>query len=176
MWAVADYDGAVRAALIAHKEQARLSLAKPLGRALAVSVMGLLSRTDDPGRVLLTPIPSRRAVVRARGHDPLGRLTAVCRRALRSSGIDAGEFRGLRQHTIVADQAGLTAEQRRVNLDGAFAVRGRRPRAPTTIVVVDDIVTTGATAAEAARALRSAGVEVTGVAVVAATKRRGVAI
>ena len=49
VWAVAAYDGAVRAALIAHKEQGRLSLAKPLGRALALSVMGLLSSCADVG-------------------------------------------------------------------------------------------------------------------------------
>jgi predicted amidophosphoribosyltransferase len=172
VWAVAAYDGAVRAALIAHKEQARLGLAVPLGRALALSVMGVLSAEQWPGRILLARVPTRRSVVRERGHDPLARITAVCRRSLTSSGIRTGTLRSLRQIQVVADQAGLSAGARSVNVAHAFAVRGRRPAPGVAVVVVDDIVTTGATLTETARALRAAGVPVLGAGVVAATQRR----
>lgn len=70
----------------------------------------------------------------------------------------------------VADQAGLTAADRAANLSGAlqarYDLRGLR------LIVVDDVITTGATLAEAARALRAAGAEVTAAAVIAATARR----
>ncbi|MES9535697.1 phosphoribosyltransferase family protein, partial [Actinomadura sp. NPDC000600] len=74
-----------------------------------------------------------------------------------------------RQRGRVADQAGLSAKERAANLKGAVEVRadvaGRR------LVLVDDVVTTGASLAEAARALRAAGGEVTAAAAIAATPR-----
>jgi predicted amidophosphoribosyltransferase len=72
------------------------------------------------------------------------------------------------------DSAGLDAVSRARNLAGAFAARPApgRPTGGATAIVVDDVVTTGATLREAARALRAAGWRVTGAAVVAATPRR----
>ena len=70
----------------------------------------------------------------------------------------------------VADQAGLDAAERAANLGGAPAAR--RPLDGLPVVVVDYVMTTGATLVEAARALREAGAAVRGCAVVAATRRR----
>ena len=71
----------------------------------------------------------------------------------------------------VRDSAGLTTAARAANLDAAMRARPPR-RDGRAAVVVDDIVTTGATLREAARALRAAGWTVVGAAVVAATPRR----
>lgn len=174
VWAATSYAGTARAALVAHKEEGQLTLARPLGRALALAVLGLLaSRPATQGPVELVPVPSRRAVVRSRGHDPLLRMAREAGRALRQAGVDAGVGNVLRQCRGVADQAGLDAAGRAANLAGAFAVTRDRVvrRRANAWVVVDDIITTGATALEAAGALAAADVSVLGVAVVAATQR-----
>ncbi|MDQ2755299.1 MAG: ComF family protein, partial [Actinomycetota bacterium] len=81
---------------------------------------------------------------------------------------------GLRAVRVLADQSGLDRAGRAANLLGAYAVRprlgaGLRGR---EVVLVDDILTTGATLAEAARALRAHGCEPRAAAVVAATTLR----
>jgi predicted amidophosphoribosyltransferase len=182
VFAVAEYDGVVRAALVAHKEEARLSLARPLGRALALSVLGVLARSADRqgGRsadrsasvVTLLPAPSMRRTVRERGHDPLLRIARECGRSLRKAGVAAVVDPALRVVRPVVDQAGLDASTRSLNLAGAFATRGHRRLDARAVVIVDDICTTGATVAEAARAASDAGADILGAAVIAATSRR----
>jgi predicted amidophosphoribosyltransferase len=163
--AAAPYAGPVRAVLLAHKEQGRRGLARPLGAALATAAAVL----DLPPRSLLVPVPSSPEAVRARGHDHARRLAAATARAL--PGAQARPL--LVGCRAVADQAGLDRAARAANLSGALRVRGRLAGLP--VVVVDDVVTTGATLAEAARALRAAGADVRGCVVVAATQRRAVA-
>ncbi len=174
VFAVADYGDVVKEALVAHKEQGRLSLARPLGRALALSVLGVLCRASDSSAVLITlvPAPSMRRTVRERGHDPLLRVTRECARSLRKAGVVAVIDPALRVVRPVGDQAGLNAAERAANLAGAFATRARRRLDGRSVVVVDDICTTGATATEAARATSAAGAQILGVAVIAATRRR----
>lgn len=165
--AAAAYDGAVREALIAHKERGRLGLVRPLGRALAAAVCCL----EPPAGVLLVPVPSARAAVRARGHDHARRLAAAAARALGDAGRPARAVAGLRPARVVGDQSGLDARRRAANLAGALQASPRLP-ASGVVVVVDDVVTTGASLAEAARALAAAGLVVHGGATVAATLRR----
>jgi ComF family protein len=160
--AAAAYDAPVRDIVLAHKERGRLALSFPLADALARAA--LPARPD-----VLVCVPSSRAAVRARGYDHAHRLAV---RAARRLGVPA--VRALVATRRVADQSGLGADGRAANLSGAFAVDPRAvPRlAGRRIVLVDDVMTTGATLAEAARALRAAGLTVTGGAVVAASMRR----
>jgi predicted amidophosphoribosyltransferase len=76
----------------------------------------------------------------------------------------------LRLVRAVRDSAGLGAGERQANLSGAMAARPAVPGAAA--VIVDDIVTSGATLAESVRALRSSGWLVAGAATLAVTPRR----
>ena len=167
-WAAGEYAGTVRAMVLAHKEHAVLSLGGPLARLLATAVVA----ADVPGPLVLVPVPSRPSTVRARGHDPTGALTA---RAAHLVGAAAVPL--LRTRPGLVDQAGLSAAQRAANLAGSLhcpsgglrRLARHHPRA--RVVVCDDVVTTGATAREAQRALESVGLRVAAVAAVAVTRR-----
>ncbi|MFJ4584276.1 ComF family protein [Streptomyces echinatus] len=182
--AVAPYAAEVRALLLAHKERGALALAGVLGTALATAVRAGLGVGDGAGpalgagagagararagaaggawpwAVLLVPVPSARWAVRARGHDPVRRMALAAAGELRRTGTPARVAAVLRQRRPVADQAGLDARRRLENLAGALevAVGGSRLLGTGRVVLVDDLMTTGASLAEAARALREAAV------------------
>jgi predicted amidophosphoribosyltransferase len=144
--------------LRALKEDGRTGLARALAPALAAAVAAL----DAPGAVVV-PVPSSRAALRRRGYRV---AELLARRA------ELAPVRALRSVRTVADQRGLGRAQRRENVAGSLrAVRGN-VLTGRDVVIVDDVVTTGATLAEAARALRAAGARVVGAATVAATPRR----
>lgn len=151
------FDGAAARAIRAFKEDGRTGLARTLGPLLARAAA-------DFGDALVVPVPSSAAAMRRRGY-PIAELLA--RRA------------GLRPAAVItslgapADQRGLGRAERQRNVAGTFRVHragllGRR------VVLVDDVVTTGATLAEAARTLREGGAEVVAAATVAATPRHGI--
>ncbi|GGR79552.1 hypothetical protein GCM10010252_17820 [Streptomyces aureoverticillatus] len=162
--AAAPYGDAVRAVLLAHKERGALPLAGVLGEALAGAVRAALRASLQPGApgegpagpVLLVPVPSARRAVWARGHDPVRRIALAAAGELRGAGVPASVLCALRQRRAVADQAGLNSRQRQANLAGALEVAvgaGRLLRDAGKVVVVDDLMTTGASLAEASRAL-----------------------
>ncbi|MGI3783054.1 MAG: ComF family protein [Janthinobacterium lividum] len=187
-WTAGSYDALARGMVSAHKERSALGLTRVLGERLALAVLALLAESDGAGddrlgagggTLVLVPVPSARRAVRARGFD--AGLALARAAAARLPGARAGPL--LTSTRRVADQSGLGAAERQVNLAGAFRLRapGRwstRPRSGAswpgvTVVVVDDVVTSGASLAEAVRALRAGGVPVLGAATVAATVRRG---
>ncbi|GAA4091315.1 ComF family protein [Actinomadura miaoliensis] len=169
-WTVAAYEGPVRSMLVAHKERGRTELARPLGAALARAVQAALSEPGSPRDppTALVPVPSARSAVRQRGHDPTRRMTDAALRELRTTGLV--RLDALRHRRRVADQAGLTAAERATNLKDAL--EPRRPLPGHRVVLVDDVITTGATLTEAARALTEAGATVIATATLATTPRR----
>jgi predicted amidophosphoribosyltransferase len=165
----APYDAVLRGLINAHKERDALLLTPLLAELLAGSVYALLGTTDltHGTPVVLVPIPSAPRAVRKRGFDASTAMARTAARRLRGD-HPTRVVRALAQRPGVQDQAGLGARARQQNLAGAFRVRWRL-RDP--VVLVDDLVTTGSSLAEAARTLRAAGVVVLGAATVAATPR-----
>ncbi|WP_330239023.1 ComF family protein [Streptomyces sp. NBC_00525] len=157
--AATGYEGAARAVLLAHKERGTLALARPLGRALAGAVLAGAGAHRHGRPLVLVPVPSARRAVAARGHDPARRIALAAAACLRRTGVPATVAAVLRQRRPVADQTELTAAARRANLAGALGVvaGGGRLLGAGPVVLVDDLLTTGATLAEAARALDAAG-------------------
>lgn len=165
------YADQLRRVLLAAKERGALGLLPLLGERLAAAVATLALDAGLAGPLVLVPIPSTPAQVAARGVDLTGSLARIAARRLRAVGLPVSTIRGLALLRRPQDQAGLDRGQRLVNLAGAFRANGGRPVGP--VVVVDDIVTTGATLAEAVRACRADRRPVVGAAVVAATMRGG---
>ena len=165
--AAATYDGAVRAALLGHKDDGRLGLVRPLGDALARSVDAVVGLPRRP--VVLVPVPSPAAVVRRRGHDHALRLARRAARTLRVTGRTVVAAPLLRVSGSVRDQVGLDRGQRSQNKQGSMRLSRCCDRwLGHDVVVVDDIVTTGASLAEAVRRLDASGLAVVGAATVAA--------
>lgn len=172
---MAEYTDPCRALLIAYKERGAVGLRAWLASALAAAITAAWAfvAATRPGPVVIVSIPSSRPAVRARGDDVvLGlarRAAAICRRADAAVRV----VPALRHTRPVLDSSGLTASARAANLRGAFAVSRRAlPRvAGSTVILADDLMTTGATLAEAAGACRTAGADVVAAATVASTQR-----
>ena len=167
VWAAARYEGVTRSLIGAHKERGARSGTAALGEALARAVAALLLETAVV-EATLVPVPSRPATVRGRGYDSVLLLARAAAAHLRRAGARVWVRASLHQVRPVADQAGLGTAARLTNLVGAL--RADQLRGP--VLVVDDVVTTGATVLEAQRALVAAEAQVLGAAAVAATRLR----
>ncbi|MDO4784185.1 MAG: ComF family protein [Propionibacteriaceae bacterium] len=158
IWAAGPYRGALKGLIPAYKDAQALHLARPLGRLLASCVSRL------GAGALLVPLPSSPGAVRRRGDDHMRRLVRKAASWLDPEPRLAVALRA-RAH---GDQAELSAGARQGNLAHTMSA------APGCgdVIVCDDIVTTGASLAEARRALLEAGYRVRGAAVIAHTPRR----
>lgn len=162
------YEHRLRSAVLAYKERGRRELARPLAQLLALTPL-LSQGGPRAGPVVLVPVPSARAAVRRRGGDHVLHLVRIAARRWQLPVAPA-----LRLVRAVRDSAGLGAAARHANLTGAMAAARPPPSdvGVPAVVLVDDIVTTGATLHEATRALHAAGWPVLGAVAVAATPRR----
>ena len=156
------FDGAAAAVLRSIKEDGQTSLIRPLRPALAAAVETLRSGSARALPIdVVVPVPTSRASFRRRGF----RLPELLAR-----GIGFPVQRALVPARRVTDQRLLGEHERRRNLAGAFVAN--RDGNGAAALLVDDVITTGSTCGEAARALRVAGFAVVGAVAVAATPRR----
>ncbi|TFD43396.1 ComF family protein [Cryobacterium sp. TMT1-2-1] len=166
VWSGLDYSGVARRVLGAFKDGGRTDAAATLAVPLRLAVAAALAASAAGGRVPddrgvhLVTIPASRKAWRARGFHPVELLLA--RAGLAGTPV-------LRQVGGTTDQVGLGREARARNRHGSLLAR--RPLGGFRCVVVDDILTTGATILEARRAVLEAGGEVLGLATLAETRR-----
>ena len=145
------YEGAVRDALLRYKFNGVTAYAGIFGRLVAGCVRERLAGRYD----LISWVPLSSERLRERGYDQAMLIAMAAALKLDDVAVET-----LRKVVNVAPQSGTgSAEQRRANISGAFEcadeelVRGRR------ILLIDDIITTGATVSECARVLGLAGAE-----------------
>jgi predicted amidophosphoribosyltransferase len=154
------YAGARRQAIIAVKEHGRADLIKPLGGALRAGLAQLLTWGIVAVPLTLVPAPTRRWAAMRRGGDPVARIAQVAKEACRQITV----VQAVRTRPLVADSVGLSSADRQRNIAGRVrVVRPIEAASGGEVLVVDDIVTTGATACETVRVLQTVGATVVAV-------------
>jgi predicted amidophosphoribosyltransferase len=183
-WVAGRYEGELRRAILAFKRRGWVSLDHALGALLSVAVTEQLAaagvRGDPERSITLIPVPPHRDSLRERGVDTVHRLAMRAAMMLRCNGYRVSVTAMLGVRREYARSSGGNIRERQ-GVSGAFSVSSRRCLAgparmaiqDSIVLVVDDVITTGATAREAVRALTAGGVQVGGVAAVAGTARRG---
>ena len=155
------YDGPVKRAILNLKAEGRTDVARALAKPLAALLERVVvSVSGDRADVRIATLPPSRAAWRSRGFDPVTVLLA--RAGLRPTRV-------LRRTRATAAQKALSVDSRERNIRGSLVARTRQ--AGRRFVLVDDVVTTGASAREATRAIEHAGGTVVAIVALAATQR-----
>ena len=144
------YDGVMKKCIQALKYGRKKWLAASLGRIMGecASSAPFLGKTD-----LLVPVPMHAAGLRDRGFNQAELLAGSLSEKFKKE--MAGGI--IVKTTRTKNQVGLSGEQRRHNLNGAFSVRGGSGVAGKNVMLVDDVCTTGATLSECAKILKENG-------------------
>lgn len=133
------------------KERGQTSLAAFFGDLISPRLLQF-AESEAISEAILVPVPSSKSTTRIRGFQPAQVLAKQLGRLSRLP-----VFAALRAKKAIADQSALSREQRASNVNQSMvassAIAGR------AVILVDDIVTTGATISEAARAVSEAGGE-----------------
>ena len=172
VFALGRYAGPVRQAVLAHKESGRRDLAEPFGQQLASGLRALAADGRLPlgSPCALVPAPSRAVAARRRAGAHMPRIAHHAAAELSAAGWSVSVVDCLALRSGVVDSAGLAPGERVRNLAGRVRLRpGRLPPRHRPLVLVDDVITTAATAASCVAALDSAGLEVAGVVGLTAT-------
>ncbi len=162
----------MKEAIHALKYDSLHAAARPLGRMLAAAIAQLAA--EAPAEMLVVPIPLHRSKYAQRGFN---QARSLAREALAVLHRTHPQWRlTLASSTLMRlrateSQAGLTTRQRRLNVRGAFSVSDSAAVTMKHVLLIDDILTTGATARAAARALAQAGAASVWVATLARARR-----
>lgn len=144
------FEGTLRTAIHAFKDGDRPDAASPLASLLLAPVTRLIAGSSVTAPWTVVPVPLHQTRRAARGYDRASLLASHLARSLEWSA--ATRLRRVRETN---PQVGLGLKARLANINGAFHVEG--PPIPDTVLLVDDVMTTGATLDQAARACLAAG-------------------
>lgn len=142
------YAGPRRAAILAMKEHGRTDLIGPLSVAVGAAVTRLVDWGVVEAPLTIVPAPTRWSSARRRGGDP---VTAIARAA---AGPRVAVAPALRLRAFTRDSVGLSVDERVRNVTGRVLLRHA---VPGEVLLLDDVVTTGATGSESVRVLQTAG-------------------
>ncbi|MGH9869119.1 MAG: ComF family protein [Candidatus Polarisedimenticolia bacterium] len=162
VWAVGSYEGRLRRIVRCFKFRETPGLGAPLGERLATRAAGSRGEVD-----VIVPVPLHWRRRRRRGYNQAELLGRQVARALRCP----QDRLALRRLRPTAAQSGRSRDERALNVRQAFRARASRVRG-ARVLLVDDVVTTGATLRECARVLHAAGAIDVRAAVVARTMTR----
>jgi predicted amidophosphoribosyltransferase len=174
IWSALTYQGVARHVIAAYKDNGRTDAAAALAAPLRAAIVAALAavpnlpapassapgRRTPPAGIQLVTIPSSHRAWRERGYHPVDAL-------LHRVGLHPAPL--LAQRGMVSDQVGLGRAERAANKSHSLVAR--RALTGVAVILVDDIVTTGATLLEARRAVFAAGGTVVGLATLAETQR-----
>lgn len=150
VWSLGEFGGVRRKTIINLKERGRTDAVRYLGPVVAAAVEHLKALGEVEEDIVLLPAPTRMRSAQQRGGDP---VELICR----ASGLRTE--RVLWHRPSVADSVGLDVSQRRRNLSGNVFLT----RIPSSaVLIVDDVITTGATLAESVAVLTSGNVKIRG--------------
>lgn len=162
-----NYGGVLKQAIAALKYENQPQLARPLGHWLGEAWLKS-EQAINQKKLILVPIPLHTSKQQQRGFN---QAELIAR--------SFGEYTGYKQQPLgleriraTAPQFSLSLQQRSQNLADAFVVsKGFACRSTSSVLLVDDIYTTGATARSAAQALRSKGIKVYGLIAIAGSSQ-----
>lgn len=148
------YSPVAQKVLLGSKESALIDADQLITQALTHSLSYMYS---EIGIADLVPVPSRKSATRTRGRDF---ISDQCKLLARNPSVAVWPI--LHHQRRVKDQSALNARDREINLHGALACANRVDVGNIPVIIVDDLLTSGATLREAARVLFYAGYEVIG--------------
>ncbi|WP_354182602.1 phosphoribosyltransferase family protein [Arthrobacter sp. UYP6] len=175
------YAGSLARVLLAFKNHGHTDLAGALRPLLAGALHQAVSDVPSSSKLVLVPVPGTGSALRRRGYNPLGMLLGTLHTGgLLPAGTDVQALvrlsvtgprvllrPGSRKNS--GSQKSLGRKGRRRNVYGTMTAGGAGSLSGVRCLVVDDVLTTGATIAEATRVLRAAGARVEGAVVIAVT-------
>lgn len=156
VFALGPYADPHRGVILAMKEHNNITVRRHVGAVLAAALQYLEARGEIPSGTHLVPAPTRATSARSRGGDP---VTAICRAAQ----YPTHPVLQLAENT--PDQGSLDESGRRRNLQGMVSISAVPTR---PVIVVDDVVTTGATLQASVEKLLALGGDVRACLVLAA--------
>jgi predicted amidophosphoribosyltransferase len=138
--------------ILSAKENGNTIARQLLANAISNAIERVISDFKLQESITLTTIPSRKSAIRKRGRDHINQLAAEVISLVKIDGIEISNLNILQLNKSIEDQSKLNKGERAANLSGAYlAISPETP--PKNLIIIDDLITTGASVQEAVRAL-----------------------